>query len=86
MKERTKLVLEWERLFEKNRGVVNVSELCRAYGISRPTGYTWLKRYRDAGRDVRVLESRSRRPHSNPNAMTLEIEVTLVAARKLHPR
>lgn len=86
MKERTKFVLEWERLFEKSRGMVNLSELCRAYGISRPTGYTWLNRYRNAGHDVRVLENRSRRPLSNPNAMTLEIEATLVAARKLHPR
>lgn len=86
MKERTKFVLEWERLFEKYRGMVNVSELCRAYGISRPTGYTWLNRYRDAGHDVRVLENRSRRPRSNPKAMTLQIEATLVAARKLHPR
>jgi putative transposase len=86
VKERTKFVLEWERLFEKHCGTVNLSELCRAYGISRPTGYTWLKRYRDAGRDVRVLENRSRRPLSNPNAMTVEIEATLVAARKLHPR
>jgi transposase len=86
VKERTKFVLERERLFEKNRGMVNVSELCRAYGISRPTGYTWLKRFREAGRDVRVLENRSRRPLSNPNAMTLPIEATLVAARKLHPR
>lgn len=86
MKERTKFVLEWERLFEKNRGSVNLSELCRAYGISRPTGYLWLERYRSAGCDVRALESRSRRPHSNPNTMTLQIEATLVAARKLHPR
>lgn len=86
VKERTKFVLEWERLFEKNRGLVNVSELCRAYGISRPTGYVWLNRYWNAGRDVRILENRSRRPHSNPNAMSLEIEATLVAARKLHPR
>jgi putative transposase len=85
VKERTKFVLEWERLFEKNRGIVNLSELCRAYGISRPTGYTWLHRYRDAGRDVRILEDRSRRPLSNPKAMTVAVEATLVAARKLHP-
>ncbi len=48
VKERVKFVLEWE-LFEKTRGMVNVSELCRADGISRPTGYTWLNRYRGAG-------------------------------------
>jgi putative transposase len=67
MKERVKFVLEWERPFEKNHGMVNLSELCRAYGISRPTGYTWLGRYRKAGGDVRVLEDRSRnRSRSEP--------------------
>ena len=25
------------------------SELCRRYGISRPTGYKWVQRYVDAG-------------------------------------
>jgi hypothetical protein len=32
-------------------GVVTLSELCRRFGISRKTGYKWLKRYR-RGRKV----------------------------------
>ena len=40
---------------------VNMSALCREYGISRPTGYTWLKRYREAS-SVTGLRVRSRRP------------------------
>ena len=26
-------------------GIYNMAELCRAYGISRKTGYKWLDRY-----------------------------------------
>ncbi len=38
----------------------NVSLTCRHFGISRPTFYRWLKRYRPL--DLRTLESRSSRP------------------------
>ena len=26
-----------------------VAQLCRQFGISRPTGYLWLKRYQEGG-------------------------------------
>src|SRR5690606_13011896 len=38
--ERTRFVLEQER------SGLSISELCRRYGISRPTGYQWIRRYR----------------------------------------
>jgi transposase-like protein len=28
---------------------MSVADLCRAYGISRPTAYRWINRYKDAG-------------------------------------
>lgn len=43
----------------------NMSQLCRRFGISRHTGYKWLRRYRDEGREG--LEERSRRPDHSPN-------------------
>ena len=43
----------------------NISALCRESGISRPTGYYWLKRYREAD-SVTALEERSRRPKHSP--------------------
>ena len=44
-KERTKFVLEWERRWdEAEGGAVNMAELCRMYGVSRQTGYTWVAR------------------------------------------
>ncbi|HYG75036.1 MAG TPA: leucine zipper domain-containing protein [Planctomycetota bacterium] len=41
-----------------------VSAACREFGISRKTGYKWLKRF-DADR-IRPLLDHSRRPRSSP--------------------
>ena len=84
MKERTKFALEWERRW-KGDGHVNVSQLCREFGISRETGYVWLRRFREAGHDVRALDELPRRPHSSPNAFGEEIADMVAAARKLYP-
>ena len=56
---------------------VNVSELCRRFGISRKTGYKWL------GRDD--LDDRSRRPHDSPSRTPAELEAMVLAVRAKHP-
>lgn len=38
-----------------------INGLCREFGISRPTGYLWLRRYRQRG-SFAELEEESRRP------------------------
>ena len=87
MKERTKFVLEWERRWnEAEGGPVNMAELCRMFGVSRQTGYTWVGRYRDANRDVRAVSERSRRPKTFPTAIPAEVEDIIVAARKRWPK
>jgi transposase InsO family protein len=43
----------------------NVSAVCRAFGVSRKTGYKWLGREKEAG-SVAVLADQSRRPHHSP--------------------
>jgi hypothetical protein len=44
MKERVSFVLEWERRWnEVQGGRVDIAELCRKYGVSRPTGYAWSR-------------------------------------------
>jgi transposase-like protein len=54
------------------------SRLCRSFGISRKTGYKWLRRYRLADKASVVLRDRDRGPHSSPNRMTPDvIEVVL---------
>lgn len=73
---------EFSRLAEA--GELSMAELCRRFGISRPTGYLWLERWRqegDAG-----LEDRSHRPHSFPQRMPRRIEKKVVKLRRKHPR
>ena len=41
--------------------------LCRAFGISRRTGYKWTRRFRQDGRSG--LSNRSRRPRSSPRRL-----------------
>jgi transposase len=57
-----------------------IAELCREYGISRPTGYLWLKRYEEVG-SVSGLAERSRRPAQSPQRTSPEIETAVLAVR-----
>src|SRR5512143_516575 len=86
MKERVKFVLEWERRWDQQEGVVNVSELCREFGVSRECGHKWIRRYRDAGDDLRALEERSRRPRHSPTRVEEAVAEAIVEARKVRPR
>lgn len=61
----------------------NKSELCRRYGISRPTGDKWIERFEAQGKAG--LADRSRRPHRTPERTAAEIEEAIVALRRDHP-
>jgi len=63
-----------------------MAELCRMFGVSRQTGYTWVKRFRAADNELDARAERSRRPKSSPRAAYPELEDLIVAARKLSPR
>ena len=85
--ERAKFCLEWHERWDKAKGGrVDLAELCRVFGISRQTGYKWLRRFREAGHDVRALADRSRRPHTSPTAVPEHVQDAVVATRKAHPR
>jgi transposase InsO family protein len=86
MSERAKFLLEWERRWQAQRGRVEVAELCREYGVSRQTGYVWIRRYQDAGHDVAAVAERSRRPRGNPRAVSLALQDLIVAVRKQYPK
>ena len=62
----------------------NMSALCREYGISRKTGYKWLKRYRAKG--VAGLQDESRRPSNSPLQVSAETALRAVQLRRKHPR
>jgi len=78
-KEATKMELKEEFVMLAEQQNVNMSRLCRRFGISRPTGYKWLDRYRAEGLDG--LVERSRRPHSSPNKTPEHIEELVEDAR-----
>lgn len=61
----------------------NISALCRAYGISRKTGYKWLQRERDGG--VNGLADQSRRPQHSPRQTEGEVEAQVLSVRAAHP-
>ena len=46
-------------------GQEGMAALCREFGISRPTGYLWRRRYQQA-RSLTALAEQSRRPHRSP--------------------
>jgi len=58
------------------------AELCRRYGITRRTGYKWLGRFDQSGRDG--LEDRSSVPHRHPNEVALELIDKVLALRMEH--
>ena len=60
-----------------------VTELCRRYGVSRPTGYQLIARYEAEG--VAGLAPRSRRPHTSPQAIAPPLAGAIVALRTRHP-
>lgn len=61
-----------------------MTELCRAYEITRPTGYAVLRRYIQAGEAG--LEEQSRAPKRHPNQTPAEMEEQVLALRRKHPR
>ena len=56
-----------------------MSEVCRAFGISRKTGYKIFERYKEHG--LEALTDRSRRPVRYANQLPPQIESVIVAAR-----
>ena len=60
------------------------SDLCLDFGISRKTGYKWVRRYEADG--AGALEDRSRAAHTHPNAVPEHIVQAVVAMRRQHPR
>ena len=62
---------------------VNLSALCLHSGISRKTGYKWLRRYLEGG--DQGLHDLSKRPQQSPNRTGAEMERLVLALRREHP-
>jgi len=63
------------------RGGETMRGLCVRYGISRKTGYKWLRRFEEVG-TLRGLQEQSRRPRHSPRQTDTAIEDRVVALRQ----
>ncbi len=73
-----------ERFIDDHRlDLYTMTELCERYDISRKTGYKWLDRFDEAGRQG--LGDRSRAPHHCPHRISDEIARLICDARRQHP-
>lgn len=65
------------------RGQLNMAEVCRAFGISRKTGYKWLERYEGGG--IGALSDQSRAPHCQARQVLPEVAAEVMKLRTSHP-
>src|ERR1039458_9252566 len=70
-------------MFKHDEGE-SMSELCHQFGISRETGYVWLRRYRLTGVDGLKEHNRAARRHVNQTPE--EIERMVLELRQAHMR
>jgi len=73
--QRDRLLSEWV-----SRDVSRAA-LCELFGISRQTGYKWVRRYRKE----RSVEEHSRRPKTNPNTTPARLVKLILSQRKQFP-
>lgn len=71
---RTRFVLEHEQ------GQQTMSALCQIYGVSRQTGYEWMRRYRQHG--LEALRDLGRAPRRHPNQTPGDVEEMVLALRE----
>ena len=71
-------------IFEYERDELSMVELCEQFGISRETGYVWLRRYRQRG--IEGLLELNRAAHRHPNRTLAEIEDRVLTLRQAHMR
>lgn len=75
---------EREEFIEQVLGKVRaISSLCKELGISRTTGYKWIRRYTQSGKAG--LVEQSRRPRHSPNQTPERVEAAILSVRSEHP-
>jgi len=76
MEERIRFVLEAQL------DLWTINELCQRYGISRKTGYKWLKRFETGG--LKAMHELSRAPKHRPGSVAKEVVEAIIAKKKRH--
>lgn len=80
-KEKTVEQSRMEFVVEAVSGEKSISQLCREYGISRPTAYKWMERYRTGG----TMRDKSHTANRHPNRTCAETEALILQVRAQHP-
>ena len=78
MEQKVEFISEW--LTQKH----TVTELCRAFEISRPTAYKLIYRYEQMG--IKGLLDQARSPINHPNRTDLNVEKKIISLKGKHPR
>lgn len=81
--ERTKMDGRLQFILEHLTGDWPLSALCERHGISRPTGYKWIKRYHEEG--PAGLNDRSSAPHVHGRRTADAVAEVLCALKRRHP-
>lgn len=77
MSERRELITKWAS------GLYKVTELAEEFGVSRPTVYEWIRRYKEGGQPA--LSDRRSVPSSCPHRTPEVIAKEIVEAKRQHP-
>ncbi len=78
MEQKVEFICEW---LTQN---FTITELCRAFGISRPTAYKLIYRFEQLG--IKGLIDQTRSPINHPNRTDLNVEKKIISLKGKHPR
>ena len=78
MEQKVEFICEW---LTQN---FTITELCRAFGISRPTAYKLIYRYEQKG--IKGLIDQARSPINHPNRTDLNVEKKIISLKGKYPR
>jgi transposase InsO family protein len=81
-KEESAMSLRLEFVMFALQDNANIRSLCRRFGVSAPTAYKWIERYRAGGKEA--LADQSRRPKHSPLRTSAAIEQAIVQIRREH--
>lgn len=65
------------------QGRINMTELCKLFGVSRKTGYKWISRAKTG--DVDCFDDLSSRPYFSPGKTPASVEQVVLGLRKIFP-
>jgi transposase InsO family protein len=78
MEQKVEFICEW--LTQK----YTITELCRAFGVSRPTAYKMITRYENSG--IEGLKEKRKSPRNHPNKTKESVEKNILGLKERYPR